>query len=529
MKVDYHQVNWISFFRERGLVPVKKRQRKKAGAEIVNVVSAFDIETSTIRKPGSDPADTTAYSSFMYVWMFQIEDYLIKGRTWDDWLECLGVIRAALQAYGREKKLAVTPIMVSYIHNASFEFAFISGIYPFTEKDCFFRDERKPLYFRMYNTFEFRCSYMQSNLSLAALTKQCGVKQKLSGQKYDYDKIRYPWTELTPFEDEYTTTDVESLVACMKYRLEKNDDTLHTIPLTSTGYVRRECKESLKNYYLDIMDMKPWRCEEKDGEKVGEIEIYKLLRQSFRGGNTHGNRFLVNKVLPRITDHVDGIYSYDIASSYPTQQLTHKFPMGPFKWIDKPDFKKIAYYIGLGYAVVGTYGFKDIHLKNPKEPMPYISLSRCEAETGFKLDNGRILSAPYIKISCTEIDLEIILDQYTFTGAADVKQAMIAKKDYLFREYRKVILDYYEKKTSLKGDDSEEGLYMYTKSKNMLNAIYGMSATDPIHQTIKYIAGTEEAAEKGSDYKTTSYDTMTAKEVQDALRGAAFPYQWGVY
>lgn len=60
-------------------------------------------------------------------------------------------------------------------------------------------------------------------------------------------------------------------------------------------------------------------------------------------------------------------------------------------------------------------------------------------------------------------------------------------------------------------------------------SINGMSATDPIHQTIKYIAGTEEAIEKGSDYKTTSYDTMTAKEVQDALRGAAFPYQWGVY
>ena len=141
MKVDYHQVNWISFFRERGLVPTKKRQRKKAGAEIVNVVAAFDIETSTIRKPGADPADTTAYSSFMYVWMWQIEDYLIKGRTWEDWLECLGAIRSALQEYGREKKLSVTPIMVSYIHNASFEFAFISGIrhnlFIFKTKMCF--------------------------------------------------------------------------------------------------------------------------------------------------------------------------------------------------------------------------------------------------------------------------------------------------------------------------------------------------------------------------------------------------------
>lgn len=56
-----------------------------------------------------------------------------------------------------------------------------------------------------------------------------------------------------------------------------------------------------------------------------------------------------------------------------------------------------------------------------------------------------------------------------------------------------------------------------------------MSATDPIHQTIIYIAGTEEATEMGSDYKHTTYDTMTAAEIQKALKNAAFPYQWGVY
>ena len=56
-----------------------------------------------------------------------------------------------------------------------------------------------------------------------------------------------------------------------------------------------------------------------------------------------------------------------------------------------------------------------------------------------------------------------------------------------------------------------------------------MSATDPIHQTIIYIAGTDEAIQKGSDYKHTSYDNMSAAEVQKALKNAAFPYQWGVY
>lgn len=47
-----------------------------------------------------------------------------------------------------------------------------------------------------------------------------------------------------------------------------------------------------------------------------------------------------------------------------------------------------------------------------------------------------------------------------------------------------------------------------------------MSATDPIHQEIKY---------NGGDYTRSSYETMTEKEIEKALKGAAFPYQWGVY
>ena len=47
-----------------------------------------------------------------------------------------------------------------------------------------------------------------------------------------------------------------------------------------------------------------------------------------------------------------------------------------------------------------------------------------------------------------------------------------------------------------------------------------MSATDPIHQEIKY---------NGGDYLRSGYETMTAEEIEKSLKGAAFPYQWGVY
>lgn len=501
MLVNFHSVDWLDFFKLYGLVPRAKRQKRNKGSEIVNVFAAFDIETSTI---WTSDQNTDAHA-FMYIWQYQIEDYLIKGRTWDEWFEFLSVLKRALEQLGTLEKTSKTPVLITWIHNAAFEFSFISGIYPFRDEECFFRDVRKPIYFRMFDVFEFRCSYIQTNLSLAALTKQSGVKIKLSGQKFDYSKVRFPWTQLTEFEEEYSTTDVESLVKAMKYRVQKSGDTLLTVPLTSTGYVRRECKESLKDRYLEINELKPYKGE--NGKR-----IYKLLRACFRGGNTHANRFFVGKIC-------NDVYSYDIASSYPTQQLTKKFPMKPFKWLDGDlSLERIFMFIGLGYAVVGEYHFTGIRLRNSREPVPYISLSRCEA-LNFKVDNGRILSADYIEISLTEIDLDIIFKMYEF-DKLEITQCMVAQKDYLPGEYRAVIQDYYNKKTALKGDDSEEGKYIYMKSKGMINAVYGMSATDPIHQEIKY---------NGGDYARSGYETMTADEIEKSLKSAAFPYQWGVY
>ena len=505
MLVEVGKVDWYKVLSDYGLVPEQKKNRRRSQNKhrILNVYTAFDIETSTVWL--SKRVKDYDVHSFLYVWQFQIEDMTVKGRTWEEYFSFLKTLEDAINRIRIDNKLSVNPLLVIWVHNLAYEFSFLSGLYPFRNDECFFRDARKPIYCRMFDTFEYRCSYIQSNLSLAALCKQTGVPMKLSGQKYDYDKVRFPWTPLSDFENEYGTRDVESLVQAMKYRVQRGGDTLVTVPLTSTGYVRRECKESLKDQYLDLRELKP-------GEKE-----YRLLRKAFRGGNTHANRYYVGKIVP-------DVYSYDISSSYPTQQLTKSFPMTPFKWLvlDQATaakrIERIMTFIGLGYAVVGTYQFKEVRLKNHREPIPYISLSRCQA-LDFRIDNGRILEADYIEISLTEVDLEIVLDQYEFSYM-DCMECMVSKKEMLPATYRAVIQDYYNKKTSLKGDNSEDGLYIYMKSKNMLNSVYGMSATDPIHQEISYDDG---------EYNRSSYETMTPDEIQKSLKNAAFPYQWGVY
>ena len=509
MLVEVGKIDWYAYLSKFGLIEEsKKRRRAQNKHRMLNVYTAFDIETSTLWLN----EDKSLYDvhSFMYVWQFQVEEYTVKGRTWDEFFSWLDVLKAAIQKIRDNNNLSVNPLLVVWVHNLAYEFQWLSGLYPFKNEEVFFTDVRKPIYCRMYDTFELRCSYIQSNMSLSALCKQTGVKQKLSGQKFNYDKVRFPWTKLTKFEEEYTTIDVKSLVEAMKYRVSRGGDNLQTVPLTSTGYVRRECKEALKDQFLDMRELKPAERE------------YRLLRKAFRGGNTHANRYFVDKI-------VSNVFSYDISSSYPTQQLTQLFPIKTFKWLDiehktpQNRIKRVLQFIGLGYAVVGTYQFKNLRLKNHREPIPYISLSRCHAmgndDYELLLDNGRILECGYIEISLTEIDLEIVLDQYEF-DFIDVVECMIAQKDYLPAEYREVIQNYYNKKTALKGDDSEDGKYMYMKSKNMLNAVYGMSATDPVHQDIYYQDG---------NYKVSSYEDFTQDELLKLLKNAAFPYQWGVY
>lgn len=497
MFASVHEVDYYAELTKYGYIEHKKRARKPAPAsrDILNIICAFDIETTTIELPIVDDRTQNAHA-FMYVWQFQLNDITIIGRTWEEAEKLFISLSDACKRYRKEKHLDDLPIIIIWVHNLAYEFQFLSGIYSFQNDECFFRDIRKPIYCKMFNCLEFRCSYIQTNMSLSHLTKQLGVKDKLSGQQYDYNKIRFPWTPLTEYELEYCATDVQSLVACMRVKMENDGDNLQTIPLTSTGYVRRDCKQALKPLYLDIKELLP-------NEKQ-----YRLLRKAFRGGNTHANRKYSGKIL-------DKVYSYDMSSCYPAQQLTKKFPMTPFRWIDdRLTFDRIKRFLDLGYAVVGLYQFKGLRLKH-SVTIPYISLARTEAY-GFQLDNGRVLEADYIEMALTEIDLKIILNQYTF-DEIQVATAMVAQKHYLPEEYRNVIIKYYENKTKLKGVTDPEQIYLYQKSKEKLNGIYGMSAQDPIHAEILY---------NGGDYARSDYTTGDAEKV---LSKAKFPYQWGVY
>lgn len=399
-----------------------------------NLVCAFDIETTRIKE---------IEQSFMYIWQCQIENETVFGRTWPEWIRFLDRLRA---------ELADDTFIVFWIHNASYEFQFIRGIYPFKPEEVFAVEPRRILRFDMFNHFEFRCSYLQTNMSLSEFTHKMGVEaQKLSGEEFNYNKFRTPSTPLTMREIEYCTNDVKGLVQAMKKEMEFDGDDLYTIPRTSTGYVRREAKKAMRDFNRNFLkDMLP------------DYEVYEMLREAFRGGNTHANRYYVGKILHDVS-------SADRSSSYPDCQVNDRFPMGAWRReYDTSTERFIELCMKHKRAVLARVAFVNVRLRNKLWGCPYLARAKCRNTMDGEYDNGRILCASYTESTITDIDADIILSEYDFDDIIIIKM-FSCRYGYLPTQITDLTKKYYTDKTTLKGGDNE--IY-YMKQKNKLNSIY---------------------------------------------------------
>ena len=206
---------------------------KRDKPRYLDIVTAFDIEAT--RLPDIEQA-------FMYVWQWQIGNVLVMGRTWEEFIRlCKELALFIDKGFGSRAR------MVVWVHNLSYEFSFLKGIYSFRQEDVFCVESRKVIKCTMFDRFEFRDSYIHSNMSLDQFAKKMGCKTlKLTGT-FDYDKIRYPWTSLDPDELAYCKHDVIALVEAITNEMKVDGDDLRTIPLTSTGYVRREAREAMRS------------------------------------------------------------------------------------------------------------------------------------------------------------------------------------------------------------------------------------------------------------------------------------------
>ena len=335
-----------------------------------------------------------------------------------------------------------------FVHNLSYEFQFFRHWLEIT--DVFALKSRKILSCKCHNVV-FRCSYLQTNKSLKKFTSDMKVEHsKLSGEKFDYSKKRFPWTEMNRYEIAYSVNDVIGLVEAMKKRMDNDDDTLYSLPLTSTGYVRRKAKQAMKSFnYKQLHEM------------FFDETVYILLRNEFRGGDTHANRYHSNKILINVD-------SWDRASSYPDVMLNCEFPMSNFAPRMVDNINELLEICERRHSCfIGKFVLTNVRQKDVYYGAPYISKDKALELSEPVCDNGRVLSCDRIVLSLTDIDYKIINSEYDFD--IEIVSVYTAKYGYLPDGLRNLVIDLFKNKTELKGIEEKEVDYM--KSKELINYI----------------------------------------------------------
>lgn len=494
------------------------RNKHKKIDSYLQTFSTFDIETTTIIPTEEDKAPW----GFMYHWQMCIGGYVCIGRYWSEWIELIEKLKHYLQFDSKN-------VFVCYVHNLSFETQFMID---FIKKylgdiDIFATAKRKVLKLSVSNGIEFRCSYKLTNMNLYNATKnELGVVHIKAKDDLNYKTIRTPKTELSALELGYCVSDVVSLYELIKCRLKNDKDNLESIPMTSTGYPRRDCRKSCrknpkyKESVFDKQTMSPF--------------VYTLLKETARGGNTHANRRWSNIIVD--ASKVGKIHSFDFASSYPAQQLCKMFPMSKFEPYGDIESKEELYKLINSKACLFRISFDNLRIKNESVIMPYIPTAKCiqlsKGKQGL-FDNGRILSCESATMTLTDIDYKIIESQYLWDKMY-ISDMHTAKYGYLPKELTTQIMEYFKRKCILKEEIAEleekgeteteiykDKCYQYAKSKNLLNGIFGMSYTDPVHAEIKI-------NDKG-EWVETIPDIAKTLEKYNKSRNSFLVYAWGCW
>lgn len=442
-----------------------------------NIICAFDIETTTIKHKKED-------INFMYSWALQLdEEFTVIGRTWDEFSGLKERLKSELNGIS-------IPV---FVHNLKYEFQYLKFL-GFESSDVIAAERREVI--KAYSEpFEFRCSYKLTGVSLEKFTEHVEHK-KLSGKEFNYRKIRYPWTKLTKREIEYIQNDVLGLVEAIKQRNQLYNDSIYTMPITLTGYIRRRVRNNLRSYNSQM----------REKIKIDE-DIYKFIAGAFRGGNACANRYYIGEV-------VDDVYHLDISSAYPSEMIHKKYPIANWQIVNRPSVEKLLKYIYIrNRAVISHVIFNNIRLKNITDPAPYISASKSEIRGSSKQSNNRILAAEQIELFITDIDFKIINDQYDYDSIEVI--AMIKNRyGYLPPQLVEILEELYQEKTELKGVDP----ILWKKAKEQINSVFGLTAQNPAKEKIIYENGRFRVDDKGAAYNINEYN-----------RTSFVSYAWGCY
>lgn len=461
-----------------------------------------------------------------------------------------------------------------YFHNLSFDLSYllpwIQMYLPDYENRSGIYDGRNRIITYVQGCFEFRCTYLLSACSLERWCEEMNAEHKKKVGLYDYNRELFQDSELDLDSALYDEYDILSMEDCLRAQMQAYNDTLGSIPLTSTAYIRRILRNACqadKNYRKDIFL-----------RSMIDADAYGCLLKSYAGGYTHQNRFLKCKTIyagrlntwpdKKLTLDLRGktIKHKDFRSHYPSQMRSYMLPWGAVDYYynikNAEDYRKIyGHYITPAdlfnmypkYTTISEVRIRDLRLKNKNISMPFMQNSKMfdtiEGQFYNANDNGRSLATSgEFTTFVDNLTLKILADQYDLEGHIVILKVYRFENTKCPEPIARVIDDLFKKKSDYKieykrckkkyGENDERtitALFNLNQSKKLLNAIYGCCSTAIVRtkDDIDWIGYYDEDNTDVTDpYISTIPDTPAEKQaIIDKFyrsRNSFLPYQVGV-
>lgn len=459
----------------------------KKKVHYVEHLAAFDIETSSYMDEGEKRA-------VVYSYALAIDDTIYHARSADEFFPMLEKIAV-------EMELSLDRRLVVYVHNLAYEWQFIKHYMAWESAFAISSDRR---IVRAVSTLgiEFRCSYVLTNKSLAAVGKDVGV-QKMVGD-IDHTLIRNSITPLSDEEMGYIDNDVRILIEFERQALAQEggsiEQALRSIPITKTGYVRRRMRKAA------LADP---AYEQLISELTLTEETYTLARHSFQGGYTHANSTVMGQ-------EMGDTVAVDLASSYPSSMLQFTYPMSSFHSVTHEfTVEELDKCIGHIHFFVTFVVYDAVS----RYPFPYISLSKALSISDPFVDNGRVYSAATMTLTMTDVDWQIFRRCYD-VESIEIVDVMMAPADYLPAAITDPIVAMYGDKTALKGVAGQE--VNYRSAKEDINGVYGSVAMDPVRTDFEFNA-------EDSEFVATIPTTEEALSKHNNSRSRYLFYPWAAW
>lgn len=447
----------------------------------------------------TETSHTTNTCGWVYQWAAKIGALYVYGRKPSEIIHFMQIIAEHYNLSSNKK-------IILYIHNASYDLQYLKAfIFQYDPTAKFLAIDAHGILQCDVIGFRIICSYKLTNMSLAALADNYADDYAKAVGEIDYNVIRYQDSELTASDWFYMFSDVAAQDDGIKgYLKMQGYKYAFRAPITSTGFVRANCRKAAKA-------ADGWRDEFLNGAL--SLEQYDLCRQCFMGGVCVASFAYADKTI-----RGDFLRHKDFTSSYPARQELDYFPKGRGNWYGEVECEQELEEICAEYCAIFVLTLDNVKIKKGVTA-PCIPSSKCiHKENELKL-NGKIVSADALTIVVCELDYKWIKRQYTY-DAIGIDKMLVFERGEMPDWLKMEVFEYFKNKCSLKGVND----LLYAKSKNMLNGVYGMTATAIIRDIFKM----------DDDYvlkkqKRDDDDRQSALDKYYHSYNNFMPYQYSIY